>query len=163
LLFWIDPSHRRHAVKSRLLFASTLALCLSACATTDRGYGYQDRYPDRRYSVRCDYCGVVERIDVARYGDGRTTGAGIVAGAIVGAAVGNQVGSGDGRKAATVAGAVAGGALGNKIERDRAERDVYAVFVRMDDGRRVVVEQRALDGVREGARVAVRDGRARLY
>lgn len=147
----------------RLLLVPALALSLGACATTDRGYGYQDRYPDRHYSTRCDACGVVERIDVARYGDGRTTGAGVVAGAILGAAVGNQVGDGDGRRAATVAGAVAGGAVGHRVERERAERDVYAVFVRMDDGRRVVVEQRSLDGVREGARVIVRDGRARVY
>jgi outer membrane lipoprotein SlyB len=147
-----------------LLAATVMALGLSACASSGGGYGYRD-YDDRgRYSqqARCYSCGTVERIDVTRYGDGRTTGAGAVAGAIIGAAVGNQVGGGDGRRAATVAGAVAGGVAGNRIERDRADRDVFEVVIRMDDGRRVVVEQRSLNGVREGARVEVRDGRAQL-
>jgi outer membrane lipoprotein SlyB len=149
--------------KTPMILASVLALGLTACASSG-GYGYQDRgYRDGySYNTRCGSCGTVERIDVARYGDGRTTGAGAVAGAIVGGVLGSQVGSGDGRRAATVAGAVAGGVAGNRIERNRADNDVFAVVVRMDDGRRLVVEQRSLDGVREGARVQVRDGRARL-
>ena len=150
-------------MKTPFALASLLALTLAGCASSPGYYSYQDRAPDRYYSARCGDCGIVERIDIARYGDGRTTGAGVVAGALIGAAVGNQVGSGSGRRAATVAGAVAGGVAGNQIERDRNQRDVYAVVVRMDDGRRRVVEQRSLDGVREGSRVTVRGGRARLY
>lgn len=149
-------------MKLSFLATSVLALGLTACASGG-SYGYRDGgYRDGYSYGRCGNCGVVERIDVARYGDGRTTGAGAVAGALVGAAVGNQIGSGDGRRAATVAGAVAGGVAGNRIERDRAERDVYAIQVRMDDGRRVTVEQRSLDGVREGARVSVRNGGVEL-
>jgi outer membrane lipoprotein SlyB len=75
--------------------------------------------------------------------------------------LGSQVGSGNGRRAATVAGAIAGGVAGNQIESRRNQRDIHAVFVRMDDGRRVVLEQRAIDGLYEGARVQVRNGRAR--
>jgi outer membrane lipoprotein SlyB len=51
---------------------------------------------------------------------------------------------------------------GSKIERNVRDREVYSVFVRMDDGRRVVVEQGNLYGVREGSRVDVRNGNARL-
>lgn len=149
--------------RTALPLVIAIALGLSACASSG-GYGYRDYDQRGRYSynTRCHSCGVVERIDVARYGDGRTTGAGAVAGALIGAAVGNQIGSGDGRRAATVAGAVAGGVAGNRIESNRNERDVFAVVVRMDDGRRIVVEQRSLNGVREGARVEVRNGRAEL-
>ena len=148
-------------MKPLLPFAAALVLGLAGCASSGPRYGYYEPAPDRYYS-RCGDCGQVERIDVARYGDGRTSGAGVVAGALIGAAVGNQVGSGSGRRAATVAGAVAGGIAGNEIERNRS-RDVFEVVVRMDDGRRVVVEQRSLDGVREGSRVTIRGGRARLY
>jgi outer membrane lipoprotein SlyB len=145
-----------------LLAATLMAVALSACAGPG-GYGYQDRgYRDGYSYQRCSQCGVVERIDVARYGDGRTSGAGAVAGAILGGVLGSQVGSGSGRNAATIAGAVAGGAAGNRIESNRNARDVYAVYVRMDDGRRLVFEQRQLDGIREGARVTVRNGRAIL-
>ena len=139
----------------RILASLCLASLLAACAGGG-GYGYRDDY---RYS-RCTQCGVVERIEVARYGDGRSSGGGAVAGAIIGGVLGSQVGSGSGRDAATIAGAVAGGVAGNRIESERNRRDVYAVFVRMDDGRRRVFEQRQLDGLREGARVEIRNGRA---
>lgn len=138
----------------RALIVLVCASLLAACASG--GYGYRDDY---RYS-RCNQCGVVERIEVARYGDGRSSGAGAVAGAVIGGVLGSQVGSGRGRDAATVAGAIAGGVAGNRAEQNRNAQDVYAVFVRMDDGRRQVFEQRALDGVREGARVQIRNGRA---
>jgi outer membrane lipoprotein SlyB len=85
-----------------------------------------------------------------------------VLGAIIGGALGNQVGKGDGRKAATVAGAVAGGVIGNKIEKDQKSRPRYEIFVRLDNGRRIVVEQPTLDGLREGDEVIVSGGRVRL-
>ena len=148
------------------LIGSVLAVVLGGCASSGDYYGSRDEhrgYPAREAAreAGCAACGVVERIEVARYGDGGTTGAGAIAGALVGAAVGNQVGSGDGRRAATVAGAVAGGVAGNRIERER-NRQMFALTVRMDDGRRVVIEQRALQGVREGARVVVRGGSVQL-
>jgi outer membrane lipoprotein SlyB len=145
-----------------LVAAAVMALGLTACASTGSGYRDYDNRGRYSYDSRCQSCGTVERIDVARYGDGRTTGGGAIAGALIGAAVGNQVGSGSGRRAATVAGAVAGGIAGNNIERNRNDGDVFEVVVRMDDGRRVIVEQRSLNGLREGARVQVRDGRAQL-
>lgn len=150
-----------------VLIGSVLAAALGGCASRGDYYGsreYGSRDEQRGFPVRdasCSYCGVVERIEVARHGDGGTTGAGAVAGALIGAALGNQVGSGDGRRAATVAGAVAGGVAGHQIERGRM-RQTFALTVRMDDGRRVVIEQRALQGVREGARVVVRGGSVQL-
>lgn len=111
--------------------------------------------------ARCSDCGVVERIERIQ-GQRSTTGTGAVLGGIVGGVLGNQVGSGDGRKAATVAGAVAGGIAGNEIEKSHNTAPSYEVHVRMDDGRRIVVGQRDLSGVREGAHVIVSGGRARL-
>lgn len=155
------------------------SVLLAACASTgysDRydAYGYDgydtrvvdDRYyaDDRRYDdryARCDSCGQV--IDIQRfYGEGRASGAGAVGGAIVGGVLGSQVGSGSGRDAATIAGAIAGGVAGHNIEENRREGERYAVHVQLDNGRRVVVEQRDLNGVREGSRVIIDDGRARL-
>lgn len=142
---------------SRLVALLALCVLLAACAGGG-GYGYRNDY---RYD-RCEQCGVIERIEIARYGDGRTSGGGALAGAIIGGIVGSQVGSGSGRDAATVAGAIAGGVAGNRIESERSARDVYAIFVRMDDGRRRVFEQRALQGLREGDRVELRQGQVRV-
>lgn len=152
----------------RFLIAALFAALLSACATPGYrdGYGSRDGYGyDRGYdrydrgSVRCYDCGRVINIE-RYYGDGRTTGAGAITGAIVGGALGSQVGSGDGRRAATVAGAVVGGLVGNEVERDVREGARYDIHIQMDNGRRIVVSQRDLNGVQEGSYVRVDGGRA---
>jgi len=152
----------RHPVN--LFIVALLSALLGACASSGSGYGYRDSGYRGGYGHQgvCTTCGTVERIEIARYGDGRASGAGAVAGAIIGGVLGNQVGSGDGRKAATVAGAVAGGVVGNKIEKDRNERDTYAIYVRMDDGRRLVFEQKGLNGIRSGDRVRTSGRELRL-
>lgn len=143
----------------RILIPALLVFGLAACTATGDRYGRRDGYA---YDTPCTRCGTVERIDVARSERPRTSGAGLVAGALLGAAAGQQVGDGSGRRAATVVGAVAGGVAGNELERQSRGRQAFAVHVRLDDGRRVVLEQSALDGVREGARVFLRGNRVEL-
>ncbi len=149
-----------------LLAAASMSLVLGACAT-DSGY-YDARYDDRRdyrqaqdyRQVRCENCGRVERIQ--RFvGRGDSSGAGAVIGAVVGGVAGNQIGDGSGRTAATVAGAVAGGVIGNEIEKNR-DSDGFEIYVRTDDGRRLITRQNDLAGIREGDRVQVRGDRAYL-
>ena len=161
----------------KTLIAAIALTLTSTAALADR---YDDRYYDTRYNTStetryydtryeqgCSRCGVV--LDINRYrngnGNGHASGGGAVLGALIGGALGNQVGSGNGKKAATVAGAVAGGVAGHNIEKNRhgnGHNDRYEILVRMDDGRRVVVDQNDLNGVREGSRVYVRNGTARL-
>jgi outer membrane lipoprotein SlyB len=145
----------------RILLSMFAALLLAGCATGPGYYAADGRYADSRYSARCHDCGVVERIE-SIYGPGRATGGGAVLGGVVGGVLGSQVGSGSGRDAATIAGAAAGAVAGHNIEKNRASGG-YEVYVRMDDGRRVVVTQRDLHGVRPGARVRIAGGAARLY
>lgn len=134
-----------------LLIAALTLLVLSACATSppQRSYGHSG------YVSRCASCGVVEGIERV-YGERQSTGAGAVVGGIIGGVLGNQVGSGSGRRAATAAGAIAGGVAGNAIERDIRSAPRYEIHVRMDDGRRLVVTQRELQGIRQGAAVQIR-------
>lgn len=134
-----------------LMIAALTLLVLGACASgpSQRGYGQGS------YGSRCANCGVVEGIERV-YGDRQSTGAGAVVGGIIGGVLGNQVGGGSGRTAATAAGVIAGGVAGNAIERDMRSAPRYEIFVRMDDGRRLVVTQRELQGIRQGAAVQVR-------
>ncbi len=145
-----------------LTLALVLPLLLAACAAPPSRYaggGYDGRYGG--YS-RCADCGVVDQINRVD-GERRSDGTGAVLGGIIGGVLGNQVGSGDGRRAATVAGAIAGGVAGHAIERDVRSAPRYELRIRMDDGRRVVVVQRELDGLRRGDVVRVRGNRAYRY
>ena len=105
---------------------------------------------------------VVDAVVVTRVVVGAVVVTRVVVGAVVGGAVGNQVGSGDGKTAATVAGAVVGGIVGNNVEKNRAGGTWYELHVLMADGRTVTVTQDDLNGIREGTRVRLRDGRAYL-
>ena len=143
------------------LLAGSLGLALSACSTSPQYVSGGPAYVNGAPGV-CVDCGVVQRIS-SYTGERRgTSGAGAVVGAVVGGAVGNQVGSGDGKTAATVAGAVVGGIVGNNIEKNRQDGTWYELQVQMADGRMVTVTQDDLNGIREGARVRLRDGRAYL-
>ena len=155
----------------KILLGTMLALAAGGAANVEaqRYYDRDDRY-DYEYAryERCNSCGEV--IDINRfYNDrGRKSSSssgtgGAVVGAVIGGLLGNQVGSGSGRKAATVAGAVAGGVAGKRIAENRSGGggDWYEVIVRMDTGRRVVLQQDELDGLDIGDRVAVRGGKAR--
>lgn len=144
-------------MKYRLILIALASLALAACAT---GPGYGPGYNQGQGGyygggqARCNTCGTVEDIREV-YGDGGTTGGGAVLGGVVGAVAGNQVGGGSGRTAATVAGAAAGAYAGNAIERNRNQAPTYDIYVRMDDGRRVVINQRDLGGIRSGSYVEV--------
>jgi outer membrane lipoprotein SlyB len=142
-------------MRTRIVLMLLALLALAACATPPRYY-------NDGYRSACNNCGTIERIERV-YGERETTGGGAVLGAIIGGALGNQVGKGDGRKAATVAGAVIGGAIGNEAEKDQRSRPRFEIFVQMDDGRRLVVEQPSLDGMREGDYVQIVGNRVRLF
>ena len=154
------------------LAAGLLVVSFSAPATAqyrdrDRGndsyYAYEDGYRRDYRRARCGNCGTVQRIEREYNRRDRDDGTGgAVVGALVGAALGNQVGSGNGRKAATVAGAIAGGVAGKRIDERNGSSDRFEVVVRMDNGRTVILEQRHLNGIREGSRVVVNGGVARL-
>ena len=142
-------------MRIRIVLLMLALLTLAACATPPRYY-------NDGYRSACNNCGTIERIERV-YGERETTGGGAVLGAIIGGALGNQVGKGDGRKAATVAGAVIGGAIGNAAAKDQRSRPRYEIFVQLDDGRRLVVEQPTLDGLREGDYVQIVGNRVRLF
>ncbi len=145
------------------LLALTVAL-LAGCATSGSRYSHQGQggyRSDYDGYARCQSCGVVERIERV-YGERSSNGAGAVLGGILGGVLGNQVGSGSGRAAATMAGAVAGVAAGTAIEKNNNAAPWFDLFLRMDDGRRIVVSQRDLDGIHQGAYVRVSNGRAWL-
>lgn len=145
----------------RALSIIVLAIGLAGCAT---GPGYYDNGPyagHGNYPSRCANCGVVERIEHV-YGNSHTTGAGAVIGGVVGGVLGNTVGKGDGRTAATVVGAVGGAVAGNAIEKHENQAGSFDVYVRMDNGQKLIFNQRDIGDIRQGSYVEVVNGKARL-
>ncbi len=147
----------------RALSAIALTLSLAACATSP---GYYDNGPayggSNNYPARCANCGTVERIEHV-YGNSQTSGAGAVIGGVVGGVLGNQIGRGNGRTAATVVGAVGGAVAGNAIEKNNNEAGSFDVYVRMDNGQKLILNQRDLGNIREGSYVEVYNNKAHLH
>ncbi|KFN47174.1 glycine zipper 2TM domain-containing protein [Arenimonas metalli] len=147
-------------MKSHLLIVATLATAgLAACSTAPRnsGYGYNDRGYGYSEPQRCYDCGRVERIEQV-YGARENSRTGAVLGGLVGAVAAREIpkhGSDGKQNTATVAGAVAGAIAGNAIE-NKVNEETFDVHVRMDDGRRIVINTNRLPaGIREGAYVRV--------
>jgi outer membrane lipoprotein SlyB len=147
-------------MKSPLLIVAALATAgLAACSTAPRnsGYGYNDRGYGYSEPQRCHDCGRVERIEQV-YGVRENSRTGAVLGGLVGAVAAREIpkhGSDGKRNTATVAGAVAGAVAGNAIE-NKVNEETFDIHVRMDDGRRIVINTNRLPaGVREGAPVRV--------
>jgi outer membrane lipoprotein SlyB len=157
----------------RLLGATALlaSLAMAGCATTSPGYNSGYGYgaaPPVSNSTACYDCGTVTRIEVASTTTSNVPNAtGAVLGGIVGAVAGREIsdrtgGSTGNKNVATAAGAVAGAVAGNAIQNRAQAQGAYNVYVRMNDGRTVVVTQNDLGGIREGSYVRVSGGRATL-
>ncbi|HVK50241.1 MAG TPA: glycine zipper 2TM domain-containing protein [Pseudoxanthomonas sp.] len=152
-----------------LAIGAASALALAGCATSSPGYssgGYNNGGYSSPSSSYCADCGIVERIDVV--GSGKTapsaTGAvlGGIVGAVAGRAISNSTGGSEGNKnVSTAAGAVAGAVAGNAIQK-RTTGDTYNITVRLDDGRRVTINQHDLGGIRENTYVRVQNGKVVL-
>ena len=152
-----------------LAIGAASAIALAGCATSSPGYssgGYNNGGYSTPSSSYCADCGIVERIDVVPSGRSAPSATGAVLGGIVGAVAGRQIsdrtgGSEGNKNVSTVAGAVAGAAAGNAIQ-NRTTGDTYNITVRLDDGRRVTINQHDLGGIRENTYVRVQNGKVVL-
>jgi outer membrane lipoprotein SlyB len=145
----------------RSLAAAVLALGLASCATGPDHYSNGTTYGGPN-NVQCLNCGMVERIEHV-YGNDRTTGTGAVIGGVIGGVLGNTVGKGNGKTAATVVGVVGGAVAGNAIEKSENQEGSFDIYVHMDNGQKLILNQRDLGSIRVGSYVEVSNGRARLH
>ena len=104
---------------------------------------------------------------VSRDGQPSSGATGAVLGGVVGAVAGRELAddSSKGKQnTATVAGAVAGAVAGSAIQKNMAKNNAatYTVYVRMNDGNNVAINQADIGGIREGSFVRVYDGRVWL-
>ena len=162
------------------------AMILIASGALLGGCAYPEPYPvydGRPVAQRTEY-GVVESMELYRYGGGGPVGLGTILGGIAGGVIGHQFGSGSGNTAATIAGAIAGGVsghqfgsgntaatiagaiggavVGNQVEQANA-RDRYRVIVRLDSGGTVALNEVGEGQMRVGDRVRIVNRRVYRY
>jgi len=151
-------------MKLHLMTAAVATLALAGCASTSPEYGNTGSYTPPPTTTSCYDCGVVTRIDAVGSGQQSNGATGAVLGGVVGAVAGHELAkdSSKGKQnTATVAGAAAGALAGHAIQKNMQDNpSSYNVYVRMDNGNNVTLNQADLGGIREGAYVRVYDGRA---
>ncbi len=158
-----------------LAVIGTLSLfALSACASMpNTGYSGQSGAYGGSYGngygnspQQCFDCGTVRRIEVLHGQTAVPAATGAVVGGIVGAVAAREIArhqtDSEGRRnAATIAGAAGGAAAGQAIQNRLANQ--YNLYIRMDNGQETTVTQNSLDGIEEGSRVRIQNGRAWRY
>lgn len=158
--------NKQRSIATTIVAAAALAM--AGCATGPGfggggGYANQPSYGSNQGS--CQDCGTIERIErTGGTGSNVPQATGAVLGGVVGAVAGRELGhskSKGRRNTATLAGAAAGAAAGHVIQ-DNVSGDSYRVHVRMDNGRNIVLDQRNVNGMREGSYVRVYNGAAHL-
>ncbi|GHD67763.1 hypothetical protein [Jeongeupia chitinilytica] len=137
----------------RMLGATTLvaaALFATGCANTSSNVYNRDQM----MQAATVQSGAIENIRSVKMED--STGVGTVAGgAIGGIAAGGNIGGGNGQIVAGILGAIVGGLAGNAIEKGVTQQDAYEVTVRLDNGQRMVIVQKADAPLAVGQRVDI--------
>jgi outer membrane lipoprotein SlyB len=152
-------------MKMQVIAAAVATLALAGCASTSPGYsnsGYGSTTPPPS-TATCYDCGTVTRID-ALGNTGQASGTtGAVLGGVVGAVAGHELAKDESKgkqNTATAAGAVAGAVAGSAIQKNMANKATsYNVYVRMDNGSAVTLNQADVNGISEGSYVRVYNGR----
>ena len=154
-------------MKMQLLAAAIATAALAGCASTSPGYSStspNSGYSTPPASATCYDCGTVTRIDAVGDTQNASGTTGAVLGGVVGAAAGHELAKDEStgkQNTATVAGAVAGAVAGSAIQKNMANKATsYNVYVRMDNGNTVTLNQADVGGIREGSYVRVYNGQA---
>ena len=83
---------------------------------------------------------------------------GTIGGGAIGGIAGSAIGGGTGRALATAVGAVAGAVVGSKVEEKASQVSAIEMVIRKDDGKEIVVVQKAEANLVPGARVRIVGG-----
>ena len=141
----------------KIALAILISLTLVGCANEDiyggnvysgakakevRSIGYGTIVSTRPVKIQSDNQGVV----------------GTIGGGAIGGIAGSAIGGGTGRALATAVGAVAGAVVGSKVEEKASQVSAIEMVIRKDDGKEIVVVQKAEANLVPGARVRIVGG-----
>ena len=135
----------------KLVIASSLAVLLTACASSNSGGVYSR---DDARKVQTVKTGVVESVRTVKL-EGTKTPIGTAAGGVIGGVAGGSIGHGAGSTIAAVIGAVAGGIAGSAVEEGVTRKDALEITVKLDGGAMIAIVQEADEAFKPGDKVRI--------
>ncbi|AAU37933.1 MULTISPECIES: glycine zipper 2TM domain-containing protein [Basfia] len=143
--------------KMTLALAVLVSLGLTGCANTDVYSGDVYTGAQSKEARSISYGTIVSARPVKIQANNQGV-IGTVGGGVLGGITGSTIGGGSGRAVASAVGAIAGAVAGSKIEEKVSQVDALELVIKKDDGKEIVVVQKADASLKAGARVRIVGG-----
>lgn len=140
-----------------LALSVLLSLGLVGCANTDELSGSVYTADQAKEARSISYGTIVSTRPVKIQADNQGV-IGSIGGGVIGGIAGSNVGGGSGQAIASAIGVVAGAVIGSKIEEKASQVNALEMVIKKDDGKEIVVVQKAESNLIPGARVRIVGG-----
>ena len=141
----------------KIALAILISLTLVGCANEDIYGGNVYSGAQAKEARSISYGTIVSTRPVKIQSDNQGV-VGTIGGGAIGGIAGSAIGGGTGRGLATAVGAVAGAVVGSKVEEKASQVSAIEMVIRKDDGKEIVVVQKAEANLVPGARVRIVGG-----
>ena len=141
----------------KIALAVLMSLTLVSCANEDIYGGNVYSGAQAKEARSISYGTIVSTRPVKIQSDNQGV-VGTIGGGAIGGIAGSAIGGGTGRALATAVGAVAGAVVGSKVEEKASQVSAIEMVIRKDDGKEIVVVQKAEVNLVPGARVRIVGG-----
>ncbi|MGP1626581.1 MAG: glycine zipper 2TM domain-containing protein [Aggregatibacter segnis] len=141
----------------KIALAILISLTLVGCANEDIYGGNVYSGAQAKEARSISYGTIVSTRPVKIQSDNQGV-VGTIGGGAIGGIAGSAIGGGTGRALATAVGAVAGAVVGSKVEEKASQVNAIEMVIRKDDGKEIVVVQKAEANLVPGARVRIVGG-----
>lgn len=141
----------------KIALAILISLTLVGCANEDIYGGNVYSGTQAKEARSISYGTIVSTRPVKIQSDNQGV-VGTIGGGAIGGIAGSAIGGGTGRALATAVGAVAGAIVGSKVEEKASQVSAIEMVIRKDDGKEIVVVQKAEANLVPGARVRIVGG-----
>ena len=141
----------------KIALAILMSLTLVGCANEDIYGGNVYSGAQAKEARSISYGTIVSTRPVKIQSDNQGV-VGTIGGGAIGGIAGSAIGGGTGRALATAVGAVAGAVVGSKVEEKASQVSAIEMVIRKDDGKEIVVVQKAEANLVPGVRVRIVGG-----
>lgn len=141
----------------KIALAILISLTLVGCANEDIYGGNVYSGTQAKEARSISYGTIVSTRPVKIQSDNQGV-VGTIGGGAIGGIAGSAIGGGTSRALATAVGAVAGAVVGSKVEEKASQVSAIEMVIRKDDGKEIVVVQKAEANLVPGARVRIVGG-----